>query len=181
MRNTSHRPQAGDILQKSWPVLLETPKGIKARESLKSSHSKRILRRQDDPGYMVSWLGSSNGKKRKHENLNKVWSVGKHIYQYLLVGMSIGTVTMENRVAVPQKTKARTALCRSSHFSHAWLFATLWTRAHQAPLSMGFSRQEYWSGLSCPPPRVLLNPVIKPHVLYLLYWQASSLPLAPPG
>ena len=33
-----------------------------------------------------------------------------------------------------------------------WLFATPWTVAHQAPLSMGFSRQEYWSGLPCPPP-----------------------------
>ena len=32
------------------------------------------------------------------------------------------------------------------------LFATLWTVACQAPLSMGFSRQEYWSGLPCPPP-----------------------------
>ena len=31
-------------------------------------------------------------------------------------------------------------------------FVTLWTVAHQAPLSMGFSRQEYWSGLPCPPP-----------------------------
>ena len=32
------------------------------------------------------------------------------------------------------------------HFSFVWLFATLWTVAHKAPLSMGFSRQEYWSG-----------------------------------
>ena len=37
--------------------------------------------------------------------------------------------------------------CMLSHFSQVWLFATLWTIAHQAPLSMGFSRQEYWSGL----------------------------------
>ena len=36
--------------------------------------------------------------------------------------------------------------------SHVWLFATLWTAAHQAPLSMGFSRQEYWSGLPFPSP-----------------------------
>ena len=36
--------------------------------------------------------------------------------------------------------------------SHVRLFATPWTVAHQAPLSMGFSRQEYWSGLPCPPP-----------------------------
>ena len=39
-----------------------------------------------------------------------------------------------------------------SHFSHVQLTVTLWTVAHQAPLSMGFSRQEYWSELSCPPP-----------------------------
>ena len=38
-----------------------------------------------------------------------------------------------------------------SHFSCVRLFAALWTVAHQAPLSMGFSRQEYWSGLPCPP------------------------------
>ena len=38
-----------------------------------------------------------------------------------------------------------------SRFSHVWLFATLWTIAHQAPLSSGFSSQEYWSGLPCPP------------------------------
>ena len=36
--------------------------------------------------------------------------------------------------------------CRPCRFSRVWLFVTLWTIAHQAPLSMGFSRQEYWSG-----------------------------------
>ena len=36
-----------------------------------------------------------------------------------------------------------------SHFSHVRLSATPWTVAHQAPLSMGFSSQEYWSGLPC--------------------------------
>ena len=40
--------------------------------------------------------------------------------------------------------------------------AILWTAAHQAPLSMGFSRQEYWSGLPCFPPGDLPNPGIKP-------------------
>ena len=44
-----------------------------------------------------------------------------------------------------------TAVCMLSHFSRVWLFATLWTVAHQASLFMGFSRQEYWSGLPCPP------------------------------
>ena len=37
--------------------------------------------------------------------------------------------------------------CLLSHFSHVQLFVTLWTVACQAPLSMGFSRQEYWSGI----------------------------------
>ena len=41
-------------------------------------------------------------------------------------------------------------------------YATLWTVVHQAPLSMGFSRQEYWSGLPCPPAGDLPNPGIKP-------------------
>ena len=47
-------------------------------------------------------------------------------------------------------------------FSHVQLFATLWAVAYQAPLSMGFSRQEYWGGLSCPLPRDLPSPGIEP-------------------
>ena len=46
-------------------------------------------------------------------------------------------------------------------FSLVQLFATSWTVAHQAPLSMGFSRQEYWNGLPCLPPGDLPNPGIK--------------------
>ena len=42
-----------------------------------------------------------------------------------------------------------------------WLFATPWTVGRQAPLSMGFSRQEYWSGLSCPPPEDLPDPGVE--------------------
>ena len=53
-------------------------------------------------------------------------------------------------------------MCMLSHFSHVQLFGTLWTTALQAPLSMGFSRQEYWNGLPFLPPGDLLNPGIKP-------------------
>ena len=45
---------------------------------------------------------------------------------------------------------------------------------------MGFPRQEYWSGLPCPPPGDLPNPGIEPESLSLLHWQAGSLPLVPP-
>ena len=46
--------------------------------------------------------------------------------------------------------------------SRGWLFVTPWTAAHQAPWSMGFSRQEYWSGLPFPSPEDLPNPRIEP-------------------
>ena len=60
--------------------------------------------------------------------------------------------------------------------------ATQWTVVRQAPLSMEFSRQEYWSGLSLPTPEDLPNPVIKPESpWHLLHWQVDSLPLVPPG
>ena len=58
--------------------------------------------------------------------------------------------------------------------SHVQLFATPWTVAHQAPLSMAFSRQEYWSGLPFPSPGDLPDPGIK---LASLTLQVDSLPL----
>ena len=53
-------------------------------------------------------------------------------------------------------------VCVRSHFSHVQLFVSLWTVACQAPLSMGFPRREYQSGLTCPPPGDLPDPGIKP-------------------
>ena len=58
------------------------------------------------------------------------------------------------------------------------LFATPWIAAHQAPLSMGFSRQEHWSGLPCPLPGDLSDPGIERRSPEL---QADSLPAELPG
>ena len=55
--------------------------------------------------------------------------------------------------------------CTLSHFGGVRLFATPWTVACQASLSVGFSRQEYWSGLPCPPPGDLSDPGIGPSSL----------------
>ena len=55
-----------------------------------------------------------------------------------------------------------THACLLSHFSRVQLFAMLWTVAHQASLSIGFSRQGYWNGLPFPPPEDLPNPGIEP-------------------
>ena len=71
-------------------------------------------------------------------------------------------------------------VCVLSHFSRIQPFATLRTVAHQAPLSMRFSRQEHCSGLPCPPPGDLPHPGTEPLSLSLLHWQADSLPLALP-
>ena len=75
-------------------------------------------------------------------------------------------VTMENSVAVPHKPKNRVVIWSSNptpghisgekkvkSLSRVRLFATPWTVAYQAPPSMGFSRQEYWSGLLFPYPK----------------------------
>ena len=55
--------------------------------------------------------------------------------------------------------------------------ATQWTVVHQAPLSIGVSRQEYWSGLPFPPLGIFLTQELN---LCLLNWHVGSLPLAPP-
>ena len=75
-----------------------------------------------------------------------------------------------------------------SHFSCVRLFATLRTVAHQASLSMGFFRQEYWNGLPFPPPGDLPDPGIDLHLWSLALageffatsatWVAKSVPEA---
>ena len=70
------------------------------------------------------------------------------------------------------------SVCVCELLSRVQLFVTPWTAAHQVPLSMEFSRQEYWSGLPFPSPGDLPNPGIEPRSPTL---QADSLPSEPPG
>ena len=60
--------------------------------------------------------------------------------------------------------------------SHVRLFVTPWTVVHQAPLSMGFSRQDHWSGLPFPLPGIFITQGWNP---LLLHWQVDALPLEP--
>ena len=66
--------------------------------------------------------------------------------------------------------------CVLSRFNQVWLFATPWTVARQASLSKRFPRQEYWSGLPCPPPGNLPDPKIEPVLSAPAVLQADSLP-----
>ena len=61
-----------------------------------------------------------------------------------------------------------------NRFSHVWLFVTLRTVAHRASLSMGFSRQEYWSGLPFLLQGIFPAQSSNPCLLFLLHWQAGS-------
>ena len=70
----------------------------------------------------------------------KKWNSGRHRGKYSEAGVKQAGVL---------KFYMHAMLC---HFSRVQLFATPWTTAHQAPLSMGFPREEYWSGLPFPSP-----------------------------
>ena len=72
--------------------------------------------------------------------------------------------------------------------AHVWYVASVvsnsltpWTAAHQAPLSVGFSRQEHWSGCHALLQGIFLTQGSNLHLLCLWHWQAHSLPLVPPG
>ena len=88
-----------------------------------------------------------------------------------------GTCLIAPRVSLYQWAKTVRAFILS-HFRYVWRFVPLWTVAFKAPLSMGFSRQDYWSGLPCLSPRDLHDPRIK---LACPALQADSLPTEPPG
>ena len=69
-------------------------------------------------------------------------------------------------VSLSGLAQSQLLLLLPSHFSRVRLLATPWTVVHQAPLSMGFSRQEDWSGLPCPPPGDLPDSGIEPDLLH---------------
>ena len=78
------------------------------------------------------------------------------------------------------KTKSRTTVC-VYFVSQSWSTLCDIMKPTRLPCPWGFSRQEYWSGLLCPPLGDLPHPGIKPlHFLHLLHWQAGSLTLLPP-
>ena len=85
---------------------------------------------------------------------------------------------MIKRWAVIKSSFYTFIVCVLSHFSRVWLVATPWTVAHQASLSRGFSRQEYWNGLLFPSPGDLPDPGIDPGSPAL---QEDSLLSEPPG
>jgi len=94
-----------------------------------------------------------------HSKFNSQRKREKHLHlcQYLIF---FSNILNPSPWMSPPLNFVASSTCVLSSFSCIWLFATLWTVAFQAPLSVGFSRQEYWSGLPCPPPGDLPNLVM---------------------
>ena len=88
--------------------------------------------------------------------------LGKYYPAVISGRLSLKPLAHHRPRAISEATRTISAFficaCVLSCFSHVWLFANLWTIAHQTPLSMGFSKQRFSSGLPCPPPGDLPNP-----------------------
>ena len=156
---------------------------------------------QDNPKDGGAWWATVHGVAKSETQLNmhtlKFWAVwcsfkwvfidtetnNKLIFKLYLPGQELEIVKscwwiQWNNEDSGVSTGNCVCVCMVSQFSHVQLFVTLWTIAHQAPLSMGFSRQKYWSELPCPPPEDFPHPGIEPCLLFLRHWQAVSFPLA---
>ena len=96
---------------------------------------------------------------------------------YMTTGKTIA-LTMQTFVSKVVSLLFNTLSESESKVAQLYLFATPWTVAHQAPRSLGFSRQEYRSGLQFPSPGDLPDPGIKPGSPAL---QVDALPSEPPG
>ena len=130
-----------------------------------------ISRCKEKPGQ--DWRGSGGGFL-----WYKCFPVRIYPYQRTLVGTIVPSTFKGCMKVIHTK---RSCGCVLSRFSCVQLCVTPWAIACQAPLSMGLSRQKYWSRLPFPFPGNLPNPGSKPHLLCLLHWQVDSLPLVPSG
>ena len=113
---------------------------------------RMLLMRVSKQASLMTW-GNSQNEWRISRSLPKdsLSAIGLWSRAFIMLK------NRRNRISRTQKgglviTMSLLHACVLSHFSHVWLHATPWTISCQAYLSMKFSRQEYWSGLSCPPP-----------------------------
>ena len=117
------------------------------------------------------------------QSINTQWPMGQNKFLWEKCPFCVSHITNTNlegrdKLGINRYTLLRLLL---SHFSCVWLCVTPWTAARQAPPSMGFSRQEYWSALPFPAPEDLPDPGIKPESPALqanyLHWGTREAPL----
>ena len=132
---------------------------------------------------LYSGLGTLSNLE--HQNLTLPWTICS-AYSHHRKSRSL-EISKSLNLCFPIQNKKSIILLHGigllvlNHFNSVRLFVTPWTVARQAPLPMGFSRQEYQSGLPCPFQGVVLTQGSNLSLLSLPPEQAGSLPLAPPG
>ena len=154
----------------AWKISqTEEPGGLQSMGSLRVGHDWVT-----SLSLFTSCIGEGNGNPLQYSCLENPRDGGAWWAAIYGVAQSL---TQLKRLSSSSNMHA----CMLSRFSRVWHFAILWTVACQAPLSMGFSRQEYWSGLPCPPPGDLPDPGISLTSPASLALQTDSLPLSHQG
>ena len=129
---------------------------------------------------------SQSVRDSEEAGLREIWKYKVEVWEFVrTINRQDGKETRENRNNAGNIREGKNSICDWIHSwkwkcllpSHVWLFVIARTVAHQAPLPMEFSRQEYWSGLPFPPPGDLPDPGIKARFSAM---QADSLRSEPP-
>ena len=127
--------------------------------------------------------GSSWLRDRTHISYVRQTHSPKHVMKCSVLCPTSSCLSIRTEVSWIKCPIQQKILCNVIHacccFRHIWLFVTLWS--HQAPLSIRFSRLEYWSGLPCPPPGDLPDSGIEPAYPETPVFQVDSLLLSHQG
>ena len=153
---------------KCWPQSFSSPSFISKKRSVSQVYPKLWSRQ--------SWTHTPSSLWAESCSLGLRWLLWKELSDSVLLSGWPFMFTSADML----RCLFFLCLCTLA-LSHIWLFPTLWIVACQAPLPMGFSRQEDWSGLSFPPPGDLPHPGIKPTSLVSPASAGNSLPLVPLG
>ena len=165
-----------------WLDLLETPWDLQGTlKTLLQHHSSKTSILQH-PAFFIVQLSHPYMTTGKTIALTRWTLVGKvmPLLFNMLSRLVITFLPRSKRLLIPWLqsrlkyyefiiTSTLWAFLRVCMLHHGWLFATLWTVAYQPLLPMGFSGQEYWSGLPCTPPGDLPNPWLNLHLLWVLH------------
>ena len=112
-----------------------------------------------------------------HPAICHLYSTRYHSSPFITVNTDLSSFLIAARISICTWMCICTHMCMISSFSHMQVFVTLWTAARQAPQSIGFSRQGYWSGLPFPPPGDLPDLTIEPTSPASSASQLDSFPL----
>ena len=157
----------------AWGLSCGKTTGLSCSWPWDQTHVCKTLPSQSYTQYVPTWTDLL--LKRILRLLSWEFSICKSLTQLFLYSNNPSEPSINQPTVC---TSALQTVCRAYCLCHLQLFATPWTATRQAPLSMGFSRPEYWSGLPCPPPGDLPNPGIEPRSPAL---QADSLQSEPLG